>query len=120
MYPYCLLKGLLPAIPCGLVVRIRRSHRRGRGSIPRMGVIIFFPFQAVQQPTNQAEKKGAIVQQTIEITDNLHVVVNIFYASMVCHLLALAMYTDDHVHCAPWSRVEGAPCGINQETFLAS
>ena len=27
----------LPAIPCGLVVRIRRSHRRGRGSIPRMG-----------------------------------------------------------------------------------
>ena len=24
--------------PCGLVVRIRRSHRRGRGSIPRMGV----------------------------------------------------------------------------------
>ena len=29
-------------IPCGLVVRIRRSHRRGRGSIPRMGVPIFF------------------------------------------------------------------------------
>ena len=24
-------------IPCGLVVRIRRFHRRGRGSIPRMG-----------------------------------------------------------------------------------
>ena len=24
-------------IPCGLVVRIRRSHRRGRGSIPRTG-----------------------------------------------------------------------------------
>ena len=26
------------AIPCGLVARIRRSHRRGRGSIPRTGV----------------------------------------------------------------------------------
>ena len=25
------------AIPGGLVVRIRRSHRRGRGSIPRLG-----------------------------------------------------------------------------------
>ena len=25
-------------IPCGLVARIRRSHRRGRGSIPRTGV----------------------------------------------------------------------------------
>ena len=27
--------------PDGLVVRIRRSHRRGRGSIPRLGVKIF-------------------------------------------------------------------------------
>ena len=25
-------------VPVGLVVRIRRSHRRGRGSIPRLGV----------------------------------------------------------------------------------
>ena len=25
-------------IPCGLVARIRRFHRRGRGSIPRKGV----------------------------------------------------------------------------------
>ena len=25
-------------IPGGLVVRIRRSHRRGRGSIPRLGM----------------------------------------------------------------------------------
>ena len=24
-------------VPCGLVARIRRSHRRGRGSIPRTG-----------------------------------------------------------------------------------
>ncbi len=30
------------SVPCGLVVRIRRSHRRGRGSIPRMGVLFFF------------------------------------------------------------------------------
>ena len=30
------------AVPCGLVVRIRRSHRRGRGSIPRMGESNFF------------------------------------------------------------------------------
>lgn len=25
-------------VPGGLVVRIRRSHRRGRGSIPRLGM----------------------------------------------------------------------------------
>ena len=29
------------SVPCGLVVRIRRFHRRGRGSIPRMGVHFF-------------------------------------------------------------------------------
>ena len=29
-------------IPCGLVARIRRSHRRGRGSIPRTGGILRF------------------------------------------------------------------------------
>ena len=28
-------------IPGGLVVRIRRSHRRGRGSIPRLGMTFF-------------------------------------------------------------------------------
>ena len=33
-----------PPVPCGLVVRIRRSHRRGRGSIPRMGDHNFFAF----------------------------------------------------------------------------
>ena len=27
----------IDAFPCGLVARIRRSHRRGRGSIPRKG-----------------------------------------------------------------------------------
>ena len=32
---------LLKDIPCGLVVRIRRFHRRGRGSIPRTGVKYF-------------------------------------------------------------------------------
>ena len=31
-------------VPCGLVVRIRRSHRRGRGSIPRMGAFFLFSF----------------------------------------------------------------------------
>ena len=37
---------LMPkAIPCGLVVRIRRSHRRGRGSIPRMGDLNFLFIQ---------------------------------------------------------------------------
>ena len=29
---------LIAMIPCGLVARIRRFHRRGRGSIPRKGV----------------------------------------------------------------------------------
>ena len=28
--------------PCGLVARIRRFHRRGRGSIPRKGETTFF------------------------------------------------------------------------------
>ena len=27
-------------LPCGLVARIRRSHRRGRGSIPRTGDVL--------------------------------------------------------------------------------
>ncbi len=36
-----IIRPYVSSIPCGLVVRIRRSHRRGRGSIPRMGV--FFP-----------------------------------------------------------------------------
>ena len=36
-------------IPCGLVARIRRFHRRGRGSIPRKGELFadkyfFYPF----------------------------------------------------------------------------
>ena len=29
-------------IPCGLVARIRRSHRRGPGSIPGTGVLFLF------------------------------------------------------------------------------
>ena len=32
-------------IPCGLVARIRRFHRRGRGSIPRKGVKEIFELQ---------------------------------------------------------------------------
>ena len=31
-------------VPCGLVARIRRFHRRGRGSIPRMGDFFSFTF----------------------------------------------------------------------------
>ena len=38
------------AVPCGLVVRIRRSHRRGRGSIPRMGDS--FLFRVMAAPTS--------------------------------------------------------------------
>ena len=33
---------LIAMIPCGLVARIRRFHRRGRGSIPRKGAQCFF------------------------------------------------------------------------------
>ena len=36
-----ILEASLPDIPGGLVVRIRRSHRRGRGSIPRLGRTFF-------------------------------------------------------------------------------
>ena len=32
---------LINSIPRGLVVRIRRSHRRGPGSIPGVGIISF-------------------------------------------------------------------------------
>ncbi len=41
-YKYCSCACCTCTFPCGLVVRIRRSHRRGRGSIPRMGVYNFF------------------------------------------------------------------------------
>ena len=33
-----LISQSLADLPGGLVVRIRRSHRRGRGSIPRLGI----------------------------------------------------------------------------------
>ena len=33
------IDNLCNSVPVGLVVRIRRSHRRGRGSIPRLGDI---------------------------------------------------------------------------------
>ena len=36
-------------LPRGLVVRIRRSHRRGRGSIPRTGTAFFFSFLFIEQ-----------------------------------------------------------------------
>ena len=35
-------------LPRGLVVRIRRSHRRGRGSIPRTGTAFFFLNEQLQ------------------------------------------------------------------------
>ena len=40
---------LLKDIPCGLVVRIRRFHRRGRGSIPRTGVKYFINFDYMKK-----------------------------------------------------------------------
>ena len=40
---------LLKDIPCGLVVRIRRFHRRGRGSIPRTGVKHFINFDYMKK-----------------------------------------------------------------------
>ena len=39
-----LLNREIHLLPRGLVVRIRRSHRRGRGSIPRTGTTLFFTF----------------------------------------------------------------------------
>ncbi len=35
--PYAVTSSKRSNVPDGLVVRIRRSHRRGRGSIPRLG-----------------------------------------------------------------------------------
>ena len=59
------------AIPCGLVVRIRRFHRRGRGSIPRMGAIFFphsppilsiFTLGIHLEPGNQMYQEASVVQ----------------------------------------------------------
>ena len=38
---YCFVTSKSEAIPHGLVVRIRRSHRRGPGSIPGVGKLLF-------------------------------------------------------------------------------
>ena len=46
-------------IPCGLVVRIRRSHRRGRGSIPRTGVIFFIDRNRDLSPFETVKKRKA-------------------------------------------------------------
>ena len=61
-----------PAIPCGLVVRIRRFHRRGRGSIPRMGehflatchgISLFLPLLELHMPTcAPTEPEASVVQ----------------------------------------------------------
>ena len=41
---------MLQAIPYGLVVRIRRSHRRGPGSIPGVGRSHIFSFYSQNRP----------------------------------------------------------------------
>ena len=61
-----------PTIPCGLVVRIRRFHRRGRGSIPRMGehflatchgISLFLPLLELHMPTcAPTEPEASVVQ----------------------------------------------------------
>ena len=43
------------SLPYGLVVRIRRSHRRGPGSIPGVGSFLFFPSSLAQ--------KGIIIKE---------------------------------------------------------
>ena len=47
------------AIPCGLVARIRRSHRRGRGSIPRTGDCL--------AKTKETFQVGFLAVQNLEI-----------------------------------------------------
>ena len=59
-------------VPCGLVVRIRRFHRRGRGSIPRMGehflatchgISLFLPLLELHMPTcAPTEPEASVVQ----------------------------------------------------------
>ena len=49
--------GVWPSLPGGLVVRIRRSHRRGPGSIPGQGIsfkqLLFYV--AFFHPSNRAQ-----------------------------------------------------------------
>ena len=46
-------------IPCGLVARIRRFHRRGRGSIPRKGeTVILAEFVIPEKPCFKSDKKA--------------------------------------------------------------
>ena len=53
-------------IPCGLVARIRRFHRRGRGSIPRKGGSNFSR-KEIQSP--EIATKIARNHDTIPFTD---------------------------------------------------
>ena len=65
-------KKVQSVIPCGLVVRIRRFHRRGRGSIPRMGehflatchgISLFLPLLELHMPTcAPTEPEASVVQ----------------------------------------------------------
>ena len=49
-------------VPCGLVVRIRRSHRRGRGSIPRTGgnILLMAGVDIFSFNTNYKRKDGRV------------------------------------------------------------
>ena len=45
-------------LPCGLVARIRRFHRRGRGSIPRKGeTVILAEFVIPEKPCFKSDKR---------------------------------------------------------------
>ena len=48
-------------LPCGLVVRIRRSHRRGRGSIPRTGAMFCSTFQIYNFTSNETSDPYVLV-----------------------------------------------------------
>ena len=50
MNKYTFLSMSLREFPYGLVVRIRRSHRRGPGSIPGVGIEFFLPFASLPPP----------------------------------------------------------------------
>ena len=61
------LHAFLSEIPCGLVVRIRRSHRRGRGSIPRMGDHNFFAFSFCSVLFHHIARHYFLFPSTIDI-----------------------------------------------------
>ena len=48
-------------LPGGLVVRIRRFHRRGRGSIPRLGIIFLSEPKSINHLIQKKKKKGQCI-----------------------------------------------------------